>query len=123
MLVKPNGVIILVAKCSDGIGKQDLYELLKNAGSPQKMIEKFREIGFTASSRKAYMFARAMLKVRIIVVTDGIDPDKGRDMMLTHAGSIEDALELSLQRMGRNAKMWAIPRADQVIPVLKGNQL
>ena len=118
MLVKENGVIILVSKCSDGIGKEDLYELLKSAGSPQEMITKFRKIGFTASSRKAYMFARAMLKGEIIVVTDGIKPEKLRDMMLTYAPTVEDALDLSLQRMGRNAKIVAIPRADCLIPVL-----
>ena len=117
-LVKENGVIILVAKCSDGIGKEDLYELLKAAGSPQKMIEKFREIGFTASSRKAYMFARSMLKAKIIVVTDGVDPEKLKEMMMTHAPSVESALELAFQKMGRNAKVLALPQADLLIPVV-----
>jgi len=117
-LVKENGIIILVAKCSDGIGKEDLYELLKAAGSPQKMIDKFREIGFTASSRKAYMFARSMLKANIIVVADGVNPEKLKDMMMAHASSVESALELAFQRMGRNAKILAIPQADLLIPVL-----
>jgi len=117
-LVKENGVIILVAKCADGIGKEDLYELLKAAGSPQKMIEKFREIGFTASSRKAYMFARSMLKAKIIVVTDGVDPEKLKEMMMTHAPSVESALELGFKEMDRNAKVLALPQADLLIPVV-----
>ena len=116
---KQDGIIILVSKCSDGIGKQDLYELLKDARSPQKMIETFREIGFTASSRKAYMFARGMLKAHIMVVTDGINPGKIRDMMLEPVPSVEDALKLSFRRMGRNASIVAIPRAIHLIPVLE----
>lgn len=116
MLVKENGVIILVSRCSDGIGRKDLYELLRDAGSPQRMIERFREIGFTASSRKAYMFARAMLKAKIVVVTDGIDPERIRDMMLEPATSVEEAIEISFERMSRDAKVVAIPRADQLIP-------
>jgi len=107
-----------VAKCADGIGKEDLYELLKAAGSPQKMIEKFREIGFTASSRKAYMFARSMLKARIIVVTDGVDPEKLKEMMMEHAPSVERALELGFKEMGRDAKVLALPQADLLIPVV-----
>jgi nickel-dependent lactate racemase len=118
MLVRQNGVIILVSKCSDGVGRQDLYELLKEAGSPQKMIENFRKIGFTPSSRKAYMFARAMLNAHIMVVTDGINPDRLRKMMLEPAQSVEEALELSFRRIGRDAKIVAIPRADHLIPVL-----
>ena len=102
--------------CSDGIGKSDLYDLLKNSGSPQRMIESFRDLGFTASSRKAYMFARAMLKTQVILVTDGIDPNKIEDMMLTHAPSIEHALALSFKKLGPNAKVLAIPQADLLIP-------
>ena len=116
MVVKQDGMIILVAKCSDGIGKSDLYDLLKSSGSPQRMIESFRDLGFTASSRKAYMFARAMLKAQVILVTDGIDPNKIEDMMLTHAPSIEHALSLSFKKLGPNAKVLAIPQADLLIP-------
>jgi nickel-dependent lactate racemase len=118
MLVKPDGMIILVAKCSDGIGKKDLYDLLKDAGSPQRMIKEFRDLGFTASSRKAYMFARAMLKAQIILVTDGIDPNRIEDMMLTPAPSVEHALNLSFKKLGTHAKVLAIPQADLLIPVL-----
>ena len=118
MLVKPDGMIILVAKCSDGIGKKDLYDLLKDAGSPQRMIKEFRDLGFTASSRKAYMFARAMLKAQIILVTDGIDPNRIEDMMLTPAPSVEHALNLSFKKLGPHAKVLAIPQADLLIPVL-----
>lgn len=82
------------------------------------MIEKFREIGFTASSRKAYMFARSMMKAKIIVVTDGVDPEKLKEMMMTHAPSVERALELAFQKMGRNAKVLALPQADLLIPVV-----
>jgi lactate racemase len=122
-LVRENGVIILVAKCSDGIGKEDLYELLRDAGSPQKMIENFREIGFTSSSRKAYMFARSMLKAKIIVVTDGISSEKLREMMMEHASTIESALERAFQEIGREAKVLVIPQADLLIPTLKGARL
>lgn len=118
LVVQQNGVIILLAKCSDGIGKKDLYELLKDAGSPQQMIDKFRKLGFTASSRKAYMFARAMLKARLIVVTDGVEAGRLEDMMLTYAPTVEEALEMSFQELGRDAKILGIPQADLLIPVL-----
>jgi len=119
MVVKENGTIILVSRCSDGIGREDLYELLKSAGSPQKVIEKFRKIGFTPSSRKAYMFVRAMLKARIVVVTEGIAPEKLREMMLEPASSVEEAVEWSFKRLSGGAKIVAIPRADQLIPVVE----
>lgn len=118
MLVKQNGIIILIAACSDGIGKKDLYDLLKDSGSPQRVIENFQDLGFTASSRKAYMFARAMLKAQIILVTDGIDPSRIEDMMLTPASSVEHALNLSFKKLGPNAKVLAIPQADLLIPVV-----
>lgn len=117
--MKRGGVIILVAQCSDGIGKQDLYELLKAAGSPQAMIDRFHHIGFTSSSRKAYMFARAMLQATVFVVTDGISASTLKDMMLMHASCVADALQWSLRRLGHGATVLVIPHADLLIPNVK----
>ena len=99
-MVKKGGTIILATECSDGIGQKDLYELLKNGGSPAGVIENFHQKEFSASSRKAYMFARAMVRCQVIVVTHGILPEKIKDMMLTPSPTIGEALDLVLPKIG-----------------------
>jgi lactate racemase len=119
MMVKKGGTIILAAECSDGIGQKDLYELLKNGGSPAGVIENFRQKEFSASSRKAYMFARAMLHCLVIVVTHGIPPEKMKDMMLTPSPNIVEALDFAFQRSGPDAKVLVLPQADLLIPTFR----
>lgn len=117
-ITKPGGTIVLIAECSNGIGK--FGGILKRADSVDTVIKDFREQGFSADhSSKAYMIARAIKKHRVILVTAGIEPAELSDMFMEGYISIEDAAKAALSKY-ENPSVLCIPYAGECIPVLSG---
>ena len=115
MCCKPGGVIILVAEAIDGIGKFGNW--LKNAKTPGEVIERFKKEGFTPeASIKAFFYARALVKYKVIVVTKGVLPEELRNMFLMPALNIQEAIKGAINIMGKNSKFIFIPHGDDIIP-------
>ncbi len=118
-VVNPGGTIILVAECRKGIGK--FGATLKKADSVDTVISNFYKEGFSGEghSSKAYMFARACKKCRLLVVSS-IDPAELSDMFMTGFRSLAEAAEAALSNY-RQPKVLCIPYTGECIPVLAGN--
>jgi len=115
MCCKPGGVIILVAEASDGIGKFGNW--LKNAKTPGEVIERFKKKGFTReASVKAFMYARALIKHKVIIVTKGVTQEELRNMFFIPSLDIQEAIKKAIDNMGKNAKFIFIPYASDIIP-------
>jgi nickel-dependent lactate racemase len=119
LIVRPGGVIILVAECREGIGSEDLHQWLKTASRPQDIIERFNQIGFTGGSRKAYYFARALQKADIILVSDKLSKQDLKGMLLLGANSIKEALKIAKDRIGGSPSISILPYAPGLILEIK----
>lgn len=120
MITKKGGVIILVAECKDGIGKFKGW--LQEAKSPRQVTERFKREGFTSEhSGKAMMWARALERYRIIVVTDGVSREDLKSMFFEGADSVEDALKKAGRNLANNGEVLVIPYATDLVPVLRKN--
>jgi nickel-dependent lactate racemase len=113
---RPGGHIILVAECRDGVGSTTgtYYRWLEEAGTPAEVIERFEKEGWTEASSKAYMFARAMEKFKITVVTDRLKPEKLRNIFLDHAFSVDEAIEKALIEMGKPVTICILPKGSSI---------
>ncbi len=119
VLTRPGGVIIVVAECRDGVGKFGGW--LKSAADPWDVIERFRREGFTdEASNKAFMFARALVSHKVMMVTGGLDREELESMFLLKADSVEHAVRLALDEVGPRARVSIIPLASDMIPALQG---
>jgi nickel-dependent lactate racemase len=79
MVIEKDGVIVLIAECPDGIGKY--ADWLKQAGSRNEVIERFKCEGFTKDhSSKAYMCDRALESYKVYFYCSGNDPIKLEQM-------------------------------------------
>lgn len=112
---KEGAVFILCARAEDGIGGKLLEEWLEEADGPQEVIDRFREVGFQGGNNKAFMFARAMLKGEVIVVSDCLDPEKLKKMMLSWAPDLQTAVDRVVDASG-NQSIIVLPRAVNLIP-------
>jgi nickel-dependent lactate racemase len=133
-VVNPGGAIVLIAECRKGIGK--FGATLKKADSVDTVIRNFYKEGFSGEghSSKAYMYARACKKCRLLVVSS-IDPAELSDMFMTGFRSLPEAAEAALSNYstptaakpasvgdpGRQPKVLCIPYTGECIPVLAGN--
>jgi len=105
---------ILCARAEDGIGEGLFREWLVQAGSAQEVIERFRREGFNVGSNKAFMYARAMTKGRVVIVSENVDKDELKEMMLDWAPDLQTALN---QYVRPEHKVIVLPKAVNLIPV------
>ncbi len=115
-VINPGGTIVLVAECRKGIGK--FGAALKAADSPDTVIRNFYKEGFTGEghSSKAYMFARAAKKCRLIVVSS-LPADELQQMFMTGFSSLPEAAAAALANY-KQPKILCIPYTGECIPVL-----
>lgn len=120
MLGNPDCTFIISAQCKDGYGEGVLKEWLSAAANPQEVVERFKAEGYDVGSNKAFMYARAMIKGKIIVVSEYLDKDELDEMMLGWAPNLQQALEEELKKKVPN-KILVLPNAVNIIPTtLKG---
>jgi nickel-dependent lactate racemase len=120
MIGNPNCTFILVAESKDGYGEGVLREWLEAANNPQEVVDRFKEEGYDVGSNKAFMFARAMLKGEIIVVSEYLNEAELGKMMLSGAPNLQEAIDRALEKKRPN-KISVLPNAVNIIPkIIKG---
>jgi len=119
LAARKGAVIILVAECSDGIGKFGNW--LKDAKTPEEVIERYKREGYTKeASAKAFMYARAIVKHTLILVCSGVSSDTLQQMFIVPSPSVESAIQKALEIRGKDASFVVIPHASDIIPTSTG---
>ena len=114
-LAKPGGVYILLVEGIDGMGEGVFKDWMVEASSPEAVIRRFEEEGYDVGSNKAFMYARALTKGRVIVVSDHLKESDLKAMMLEWAPNLQSALDGVYSQAAFN-KVIALPRAVNIIP-------
>jgi len=118
-IVRRGGVIIIAAECRDGLGgHKEFVELTRGAENPAEIIERIRKSEPIYDQWEAQVLARVLEKARVILVSDHLPEKVARDLLLDHAKSLEEALEIAYGILGRrDARVVAIPEGPYIIPV------
>lgn len=109
-----NNVFILVARAEQGIPAL-FTEWMEAAKTPQDVIDRFRKEGFDIGSNKAFMYARCMLKGRIILVSESLTKEQAQRVKLDWAPNLQSAFELACQIVSPK-RVLVLPRAVNLIP-------
>lgn len=64
---------------------------------------------------ESQILARILIDHEVILVTDQCDPQIIKDMHITHARTMEEALEIARKKKGKDAKITVIPDGVSVI--------
>jgi nickel-dependent lactate racemase len=108
---------IIAAECRDGIGNQTFMQWMLEGSSPEEIMNRFKATGFDAGNNKAYNFARALTKGRVIIVSDRLNPELIRAMLLEWAPDLGTALKMAAVKKKPN-KILVIPWAVNVVPII-----
>lgn len=115
LMYNPKGcTFILVAEAKKGI-PQLFIDWMSEAKSPQDVIERFRREGFGIGSNKAFMYARCMLKGRIILVSEGLTKEEANHVMMDWAPDLKTAIRMACEEK-KPEKVIVLPRAVNIIP-------
>lgn len=107
--------LILVACAEDGIGPRMFQDWLIEGESPEAVIQRFRKEGFDVGTNKAFEYARAMTKGRVVIVSEHVDPDTVRAMKLEWAPDLQTAVSQVCGRK-RPEQVIVLPKAVSIIP-------
>lgn len=109
---RPGGVIIMAAQCQDGVGGDGFYRAFaenRDAGDILQKILVVPQQQTQADQWQSQIFARALVKCRVILISDA--PDQiVRDLHMIPAHSLGEALTLAEQTLGDpQARIAVIP--------------
>ena len=108
---------IMCAEAPDGVGGGMFQQWMREASSPEEIIQRFRKEGYNVGSNKAFMYARALSKGRVIVVTNAALEHELDGMMLEYAPSLQAAVDRVLAE-STPKHITVLPRAVNMIPVV-----
>ncbi len=110
----PGGVLILVARCQDGLGHEDFFPWFRF----ENLSEFERELreNYVIYGQTAYATLSKALGAEVILVSD-LPEDIVRTMRITPASDLDEALAIALEKMGgRPGATLVIPEAGYVLP-------
>jgi len=107
--------LILVARAEDGIGPDTFQEWLIEAKDPGEVIERFRREGFNEGTNKAFEYARALKKGKVVIVSENVDADRLRAMKLDWAPNLQAAVDMTLEAYTPR-QVIVLPKAVSIIP-------
>lgn len=116
LFCKPNGKIILVAECKEGIGSNAYLNFMRGVKKVDEVIEKFRQSEFMVGPHKAFQVARILQKYQVYLFSS-LPPKIVRSLLLKPIEQIEMIVNLVNDKPG--AKVAILPFATACIASLE----
>jgi len=117
-VVRQGGSILLVAACPEGVGGEELYQLMADrAKRPDDYLrDVVRRNGKVTFSVLGYCLARIKAEKRLHVVTEGIQDAELEAMGLHRHASLQAGVDALLEEYGPQARVAVFPMGSSTIP-------
>jgi len=115
--VRDGGALILVGACWDGVGNSNWVDLLGQSETLEQCQERIAN-AYKLSNHKAARIWKLGLRYRLIAVT-GVAPEIIRQAHFTPAVSVQQALDVAMAALGRDAKIAILLDAVHLVPLIE----
>jgi nickel-dependent lactate racemase len=123
-VAKPGGFFIIPAKCEEGagtgVGETRFLEAMRKAPDVKTILEQARHSGYPPGEQRAFVLAKVLEHNQIIIVGSNF-PDLVADCKMIPAATINEALEIAEQNLGRTCEVLIVPDAMHTLPVIQKN--
>ena len=121
-VVRPGGFLIVPARCEEGagegVGEQRFFEAMRDAPDVEAILCDARENGYPPGQQRAFVMAKVLEEARVIIV--GAEcPDVVSACKMTPASSMDEALAMASDELGRDLDVLIVPHALLTLPVVK----
>lgn len=110
--VHDGGVIVLVARCEEGLGNAVFEEWITGMRAPRDLVERIRR-EFVLGGHKAAAIAALLERVDLYVVSE-LSDDVVRAMHMTPFHDVGAAVASALARVGPDAHALVVPHGSRV---------
>ena len=115
-IVKPNGSIILVAECSQGIGSGPFTDLILKTKDLKQFIHDIHDpANFVIDQWQLEELAKAVRKAEIYCYADGIPYEQLRDLFVQPIQTPDEGIAHVLSKHGDDAQIAALPDGPYVL--------
>ncbi len=122
-VVRKGGFILVPAPCQEGpgegVGEQRFFRALREAESPQALVEQVRRTGLRPGEQRAYVMARVLEEASVVIV-GAEDPEMVRQARMIPAATMDEALRLAQERLGPSLDVLIVPHALLTLPIVTG---
>jgi lactate racemase len=115
LFANPGGTLVLIAECTEGSGSASYEQFMQGLTSVQEVFSKFAQVGFKVGPHKAFQVARLLSQYKIMLVSN-IPAPKVRDLLMTPAGSAQEALEIATADRPASCNIAVVPHATTTLP-------
>ncbi|MBN2572367.1 MAG: nickel-dependent lactate racemase [Ignavibacteriales bacterium] len=117
LILKDEGILILIAQCKEGLGPQGYYDLLSSCNTPEEVFEKISK-GYKLGYHKAAKLAEIMMKSEIWAVTD-LTKETMDKIFIKKYSEVETAIYDAIKRKGSDAKLAILNDAGNIVPIIE----
>lgn len=121
-VVKPGGFFIIPARCEDGagagVGEQRFLRAMRDAPDVKYVLEDARRNGYPPGQQRAFVLAKVLDQTQIVIVGSA-HPDLVSDCKMIPAATMEEALALAEQSLGKSCEVLIVPHAMLTLPVIQ----
>ncbi|KAF2957262.1 hypothetical protein AS159_09555 [Thermotoga sp. Ku-13t] len=118
-VVKKGGIILIPARCEDGLGDDSYYRFMSSFNNFDSFREHVFTHGFGVGEHKSYVLARILSHASIVMSDCEIEDDVLRRIFLSKVSTLQQAVNQILNE-NPNAKFLVMPNGVHTIPVLEG---
>lgn len=119
-VVKEAGTIILAAQCSEGIGSPEFSRLIQEIDDPEEFVALIKQSDFFVVDQwQIEELCKVIRKADVFLFTEGINFEVVENLLVEWAPSVEDAIEVALDRYGPDARLAVIPKGPYILPVME----
>jgi len=116
LALKPDGILILVASCRDGVGESAYIELLSSCDTPAAVIEEIRS-SYRLGYHKAAKMAEVCTWAKVWAKTE-LEDSLLESIFINPVSNLQDAVEEALRAKGANAKVLIFPDGAVTVPLI-----
>jgi lactate racemase len=114
--VRPGGIVILLAECPEGAGNDTYLQWMRRYRTADAIAAATRD-HFELGGHKAYAVTRLLSRAEIVIVS-AMDPELARELLLTPASSLAEALDLARAKLGPCPSITVMPEGGLTLPRL-----
>ena len=121
-VVKPGGVFITPAPCSegagDGVGEQRFLAAMQDAPDVQTILDDARRHGYPPGQQRAFVMAKVLEQNEAIIV-GAEDPDLIRSAKFLSEPTMDDAFRAVSRKLGNDLDVLIVPHALLTLPIVQ----
>ncbi len=117
-IVRPGGVLLLVAECPEGLGHHTFEEWMQDPGGLDGILDRIRR-EFVVGGHKAAAVALAMKQAAVYLVSS-LPPGLARSLRFVPFGDLDGAVTAALGAVGPDPFVAVLPEGGSVLPSVSG---